>query len=228
MSIRGLLFDFNGTLFFDSRYHIQAFNQCFDIYGVEHLDNLSIINNIFGCTNEVICKSFFKPDATDEDVAKFEELKENLYMYMCLTALETPKLCRGAEQLFDTLKERKIPFCIATGSPRENVDFYFEHLGLGRWFTYDNIVYADGTFASKPAPDCYILAAQRLGLSPTECAVFEDGTSGLTAANAAGAGRVIAVWEKELPSPLHDGLRVDEVHHDLSDWQGILARMDLI
>lgn len=228
MSVKGLLFDFNGTLFFDSDYHIEAFNRCFEIYGVEKLDRLFIINNIFGCTNEAIFKTHYRPNATDEQTKEFAVIKEKAYTDMCLADPEKLKLCDGAEEMFDYLKKSPIPYCIATGAPLENVEFYFEHLGLGRWFTYDNIVYTDGTFAGKPAPDCYRLAAARLGLCAEDCAIFEDGTSGIRAANASGAKKVIGVWEEGLPSPLTDDTRVDEIHHDLSDWKGILSRLGLM
>ena len=227
MSIKGLLFDFNGTLFFDSEYHIKAFNQCFNKYGLKHQDRQYIVENIFGRPNKTIFLEQFCPTATDTEIEKFENLKEQLYMDCCLKNPQSMKLCDGAEDMLDHLKKLSIPYCIATGSPLQNVEFYFEHLRLDRWFTLDNIVYTDGTFNGKPAPDCYILAAKRLGLSPSECAVFEDGTSGIKAARASGASRVIAVWEEGLPSPFIDGVYADEAHHDLTDWKGILSRLGI-
>ena len=44
----------------------------------------------------------------------------------------------------------------------------------------------------KPAPDCYLMAAARLGLDPSECLVFEDAAAGVRAAKAAGM-RVAAI-----------------------------------
>ena len=228
MSIKGLLFDFNGTLFFDSECHIQAFNKCFELYGIEPLERSFIINNFFGKTNELICKGYYVKDATAEDVAKFDRVKEGAYIEKCLALPNRLCLCRGAADMLDYLKENNIPYCIATGSPIQNIEFYFEHLGLGKWFDSSNLVYADGSFKSKPAPDCYQIAAQRLGLTPNECAIFEDGTSGILAANAAGADKVIALWEDGIPSPLTDSTHVDEIHHDLSDWKGILSRLEII
>lgn len=227
MSIKGFLFDFNGTLFFDSQCHLDAFDLLFDRYGLKRRDRQYMIENVFGKNNKSIFLEQFCPDATESDIKSFEIIKEQLYMDICLSNSQALKLCDGAQDLLDHLKKHSIPYCIATGSPLENVKFYFEHLGLDRWFTLDNIVYTDGTFHGKPAPDCYILAAKRLGLSPSECVVFEDGTSGIKAARAAGASKVIAVWEKGLPSPLLDGVYADEVHHDLSDWCGILSRLGI-
>ena len=228
MSIKGLLFDFNGTLFFDSDCHLKAFDCLFDRYGLKRRDRQYMIENVFGKNNKSIFLEQFRPDATESDIKSFEIIKERLYMDICLESSQALRLCDGAEDLLDYLKKHSIPYCIATGSPLENVQFYFEHLQLDRWFTYDNIVYTDGTFNGKPEPDCYILAAKRLGLSVSECAVFEDGTSGIKAARAAGASKVIAVWEEGLPSPFIDGVYADEAHHDLTDWKGILSRLGII
>ncbi len=226
--VRGLLFDFNGTLFFDSEFHIEAFWRCFDKYGLPRRDREYMVNKIFGRTNEEIFKKNFKADATREDIAEFERTKEDMYISICKENPDRLCLCKGAAEMFDYLAEHSVPYCIATGSPYENVKFYFDYLGLGRWFTLDNIVYTTGAFRGKPAPDIYLLAAERLALKASECAIFEDGTSGIRAANAAGAAKIIAVWENGIPAPTLDGLQVDGTYHDLSDWKSILSELELI
>jgi HAD superfamily hydrolase (TIGR01509 family) len=70
------------------------------------------------------------------------------------------------------------------------VSFYIKNLGLDRWFSEDNMVWDNGAFPGKPAPDIYRLAAAKLGLSPSECLVYEDGTSGILAANRAEATKI--------------------------------------
>jgi sugar-phosphatase len=54
------------------------------------------------------------------------------------------------------------------------------------------VVSADDVLTGKPAPDCYLLAAQRLGVDPKECVVVEDTAPGVAAARAAGS-RVVAL-----------------------------------
>ena len=71
--------------------------------------------------------------------------------------------------------------------------FFREHFGLDRWFDPRRIVYDDGTFSGKPAPDIYLRAAERIGLSPSRCIVAEDARSGIEAARRAGAGMIVAV-----------------------------------
>ncbi len=226
--VRGLLFDFNGTLFFDSEFHMEAFNRCFDRYGLPRQSREDMLHRIFGRTNVQIYEDNFGTEPTAEQLKEFEEFKEGIYMSICHENPDKFHLCDGACEMLDYLKEHSIPYCIATGSPLINVKFYFEYLDLGRWFTFDNIVYATGEFPGKPAPDMYLLAAKRLGLRASECAVFEDGTSGICSANAANAAKVIAVWEDGVPSPLVDGITVDAAYHDFKNWREILKSFDLM
>lgn len=52
---------------------------------------------------------------------------------------------------------------------------------------FDRIFTAEDAVRSKPAPDCYIIAARHFGLEPGDCFVFEDSLSGLRAAKESGA-----------------------------------------
>ena len=227
-TLSGILFDFNGTLFFDSYMHREAFRRVFELFGKPAPDDDYMVKNIFGRTNEMIYKQNFNADADFEECEKFRIAKENFYYDICLASPDKMKLVDGAEELLDFIRDTAIPYCMATGSGREEVEFFIEHLGLDRWFSWDNIVYTDGTFRGKPYPDCYLLAAKRLSLDPSQCLVFEDGTSGMKAANAADAGALVAVYEKTLLSPIDDTVRVDSVHHDLSEWKDILKKYRLM
>ncbi len=223
MSLTGILFDFNGTLLFDNEMHMEAFRRTFREYGKPAPTNEFMIRHIFGRTNETIYKENFDPSASWEDVERFAEKKETLYRGFCLENPDAFHLTDGAEEMLNTLKERNIPFCLATGSGMDNLEFYFRHLRLSTWFTEKNIVYTDGTYPGKPAPDIYHIAAQRLGLLPSQCLVFEDGTSGILSANRAGAGAVVTVYEASFPSPLTEETHVGAIFHDFLSWRNILT-----
>ncbi|MFM5905146.1 MAG: HAD-IA family hydrolase [Micrococcales bacterium] len=60
------------------------------------------------------------------------------------------------------------------------------------------LVTASDVSAGKPAPDPYLLGAERLGLDPADCVVFEDAQAGALAGIAAGAGLIVGVSEKAL------------------------------
>lgn len=225
--IKGILFDFNGTLFFDSDLHIKAFQHIFPMFGAPKPSKEYLAENVFGRTNTKICRDNINPNATDEEAADFARKKEAMYYELCLADKKRLKLVDGAEELLDYLKAEGIPYTIATGSDKEAVEFFFEHLGLEHWFNIDNMIYADGSFNGKPEPDCYLLAAEKIGLSASDCLVFEDGTSGIMSANAANAKGVVVVYDEGIPSPLREGLAVDAVYHDLKAWREILSQYEI-
>ena len=222
-NVKGLLFDFNGTLFFDSKMHINIFQKYFAECGKESPTTEYIVKNIFGRSNAQIYAAHFAKDENDKNWESFAEEKEGRYRQFCLDHPEQTKYTDGVPELLDYLKANNIPFAIATGSGLDNVEFYMENMDLGRWFDESNLVYADGTFNGKPAPDIWQLAAKKLGLDPSECAVFEDGTSGIMAAHAAGAAAVMCVYDHTLPTPLTDGLTADRIYTDFKDWKEMLT-----
>lgn len=227
-NIKGILFDFNGTLFFDSDFHIEAFQRIFPELGAAAPTREEVIEKILGRSNAMIYRENIKADADDEETAEFGHNKEEIYFALCLANKSRFRLVDGAAEFLDHLKAEGIPFTIATGSDRESVDFFFDHLDLDQWFDIDKVVYTDGTFKGKPNPDCYILAAEKLGISVSDCLIFEDGTSGIMAANAANAAGVVAIYDSTLPSPLKEGLEVDMVIHSFKDFSKILSHYDKV
>jgi HAD superfamily hydrolase (TIGR01509 family) len=85
---------------------------------------------------------------------------------------------------------KRTPLALATSSALFEATLILNHLGFGDLF--DPIITCDDVRKAKPAPDCYLLAADRLGKRPCECIVIEDSTNGIRAALDAGA-QVLAV-----------------------------------
>lgn len=226
--IKGILFDFNGTLFYDSDKHIIAVQEFFLRRGLPAPSADDIVLNMFGKTNRTIFKDRYKKDATDAEIEAYGGEKEALYREACLNSPETFHLIDGAVEFLGYLKEHSIPYNLATGSPLDNVKFYFEHMGLGEWFSIDRVVYDDGSRPGKPAPDMYIEAARRIGLSPEECIVFEDAANGIISAISARAGAVYAVLSDELVSPIFNGISVDGEIRDFKNYKEILDRYEII
>ena len=225
--LKGILFDFNGTLFFDTDRHVKAFEKCYANRGMPVPSSQEIITNLFGLSNEVIYKTYFDPNATKEDCIRFGREKEDYYYEFCLTPPFVMEYSKGAVELLSYLKENGIPYCLATGAGMDNISFYFEHLGLGDWFDREHIVCADDDVKCKPNPEIYEYAASKIGLKASECIVFEDGTLGLIAANKANAGAAIAIYEEGLPTPLIQGAKANAVYHDFSLWKEILKEFGL-
>jgi HAD superfamily hydrolase (TIGR01509 family) len=77
----------------------------------------------------------------------------------------------------------KIPFAIVSGSPRPSIDRTLQVLGLQDKF--DVLIGAEDYKHGKPNPEPFLLAAQRLGVAPKDCLVFEDADAGIASAEAA-------------------------------------------
>jgi HAD superfamily hydrolase (TIGR01509 family) len=73
---------------------------------------------------------------------------------------------------------------VATGGMRLIIEPMLADTGIRDWF--DAVVTADDVEHHKPAPDTYLLAAERLGVEPARCCAFEDTDLGLEAIHAAG------------------------------------------
>ena len=87
------------------------------------------------------------------------------------------------------------PMSVGTGSESAVAEALLAHLGLRHYFSA--VVAADHVVNHKPAPDTFLLCAERMGVAPEKCVVFEDADFGLQAANAGRngvcRGRAIAV-----------------------------------
>ncbi|MFL6052982.1 MAG: HAD family hydrolase [Actinoallomurus sp.] len=94
------------------------------------------------------------------------------------------------------------PLGLASSSPRVLIDVVLDRTGLAPLF--QATVSTEEVARGKPAPDGYLLAAERLGVDPAGCAAVEDSSNGLRSAHAAGM-RVIAVPHPRYP-PAPDAL----------------------
>lgn len=78
----------------------------------------------------------------------------------------------------------RLPMAVASGSEEATVRACLENTGLLSLF--NTIITPINVARGKPAPDMFLLAAERMGIAPADCLVFEDGLSGMEAARAAG------------------------------------------
>ncbi len=191
--MKGIIFDFNGTMFQDSHLHEAAWVHMVKKYSNGELSDHDILVNIHGRTNKEILNYFISDSLTEEEIDKLSFEKEAYYRELCLERTEELKLTEGLVDVLDNLKEKNIPMTIATATVKENVDFYFEVFKLGKWFNIDKVVFDNGTFPGKPAPDIFLIASSKLNLNPSECLVIEDAYSGILAAKKAKIGKIIAI-----------------------------------
>jgi HAD superfamily hydrolase (TIGR01509 family) len=90
----------------------------------------------------------------------------------------------GVVEFVGALARQGVPRAVGTSATRPDVDALLGELGLLDRF--DAVVTAEDVTRGKPDPQVYLEAARRLRVEPTRCLVFEDSTSGIAAARAAG------------------------------------------
>lgn len=218
MRYKGIIFDFNGTLYWDSEKHKETWREYSKKLRGTPFSDEEMLKYMFGRTNEQIIKYAIGKQPTPEMVEKYGQEKEALYRKMAIEDKETFHLAKGAENFLDFLKENNIPLTIATMSDKINVDFYIKHFHLEKWFDLDKIVYSDGIIPGKPAPDIYEIAAKNLNLKPEECIVVEDALSGIESARAAGIGKIIAICSAESPDLYKDIPCVSGIINDFDEF----------
>ncbi len=215
--MKGIIFDFNGTLFFDSHMHYEAW-RIFSkkLRGYEFTDK-EMREKMFGRTNADIIEYAIGKKPTNEMVETLAKEKEGWYRQMCLNNPQSFKLAPGAESFLDFLKGNNIPMTIATMSEWDNVEFYIKEFNLARWFDLDKIVYSNGKIPGKPAPDIYEIAAKNIGLDPVDCIVVEDAISGINSAEQAGIGTIIAIASVESDNLYQEIPCVKQIIHSFDE-----------
>jgi beta-phosphoglucomutase-like phosphatase (HAD superfamily) len=213
--MKGIIFDFNGTLFQDSSKHEEAWKEMAKIEFDRKISDDEFVNYVHGRNNQFIIEYLSGQNIPVGEMSEISEKKETIYRRLCLDDKEHFFLTDGAEELLDFLKLRDFPRAIATGAGESNVSFYIEAFNLRKWFSLENIIYDDGTIAGKPEPEFYIKAAKALNVPTKDCIVAEDTICGICSAKNAGIGIIVAIC----PSNKREHLRTQSgIHSRIRDF----------
>ena len=189
MKFKGVIFDFNGTLFYDTPFHNTAWQRM-----VKELTNTDLDDDLrvkmHGKNNRDILHCINK-NISDEDITSYSKRKEAIYRDICLENPDKLHLVNGAIELFNYLKEHNIPFTIASASIKENIDFFVKTFNLDRWFDLNKIIYDDGSHNNKIS--MFNKAAKLIDVDINDCIIFEDSKSGIAFAKEVSAGMVVGI-----------------------------------
>jgi HAD superfamily hydrolase (TIGR01509 family) len=217
MNYRGIIFDFNGVLIWDSHLHEQVWRQyALQLRGIPLTDE-ELAARFHGRVNKLCFEYLAGKEITGQELKEYIHERESLYRRLYLEQKPKMKLSPGAIELIDLLVGKRIPHTIATSSERTNLDFFFEQLHLAKWFDFNLVVHDDGSFPGKPAPDIYLKAAAQLGLEPKDCLVVEDALSGIQSAYSAGIGTIVALAPEERHGAMTQLQGVSRVISNLSE-----------
>jgi HAD superfamily hydrolase (TIGR01509 family) len=178
---RAFLFDCDGTIADSMPLHYLAWKQALGEW------NSTIEEDLFYSwggrpTREIIVR-LNAMQGLNMPVEPVARRKEEIYLSLLPQLKPIHEVVEHIEQHFG-----RIPFAVVSGGRRSVVERSIAALGLLNKF--ETIIGADEYKNGKPAPDAYLVAAERLGVAPEECLVFEDTDLGIEAATAAGMASV--------------------------------------
>ena len=181
-STKGIIFDLDGVIVDTAKFHYLAWRKLanrmgFDIslHQNEQLKGVSrarSLENILSWGNKTVT-------ATEIDRLMASKNEENL---ASISNMSEKDLLPGVGPVLEFLKENHIPY--ALGSASKNSRVILKSLKIHESFTA--IVDGNDVSKAKPDPEVFLIAAEKLGLDPKDCIVFEDAQAGIEAAKAAG------------------------------------------
>ncbi len=213
---KGVIFDMDGTLIVSTEADYFAWERVFDNHGkkLSFLDyqpllgirSANVIKEHLGITGE-------------EDVKRI--LKEKFDYFVEIITANPIKPVLAAEAFLMSMANYPVKVALATSSRREKMELVLKQLNFLQYF--DVIVTGDEVENSKPAPDIFLKAAERLGLSARDCMVVEDGPIGVAAAKNAKM-KCVAITETHTADKLHQADVVIDSYED-ADFIEISQRL---
>lgn len=185
---KAVIFDLDGVLVTTDNCHFLAWNRMAQEEGIpfdrkinDRLRGVSRMESL-----EIILEKSPRTYTGEEKLALAE--RKNNYYKELIGTLERDAILPGALAMLDFCRSNGLKTAI--GSSSKNTKAILTRLGMTELF--DAIADGNDIKRSKPAPDVFLCAAEKLGLAPALCLVAEDADAGIAAAKAAGM-RVIAV-----------------------------------
>ena len=176
----GAIWDMDGTLVDTAELHFQAWGAVCRELGRDF--SRADFAATFGRRNPEIMDVLFPGRFSAAEVDRIGERKEQLYRAAAERLGVT--LLPGVRPLMEGLHRLGVKQAIGSSAPRANLDLILRLTGIEGFLSA--VVSAEDTTRGKPDPQVFLVAAQRLGVEPRRCVVFEDAPAGVEAAKAGG------------------------------------------
>ncbi len=177
----GYVFDLDGTLVDSMPVHYRAWDAAMRLHGMPGILDEDFFYALGGVPTQRVAEHFAERYRLMIDSAQVSHDKEKLYLELVAGVQVIEATATFARRVAATR-----PVSIATGGMREVALPSLRAAGLSDLFS---IVVTPADVApgrGKPHPDMFLLAAERMGVPPSQCLVFEDAEPGIVAARAAG------------------------------------------
>jgi beta-phosphoglucomutase family hydrolase len=186
---QGIIFDCDGTLVDSMPVHYVAWVESLQQHGASFDFTEELFYSMAGIREQDVVRILNERHGTDVDPEAVAEHKLRLFKKRFSQVKEVQPVAALAR----VVHAQGMPMSVASGSELVTVQGCLEAAGLDHLF--DIIITPKLVKQGKPAPDMFLLAAERMGLAPEDCLVVEDGESGMQAARAAGMSAVFVPRE---------------------------------
>jgi beta-phosphoglucomutase family hydrolase len=219
LPFKGVIFDMDGTLLESTEADYRAWEKVFNDYG-KKLTFEAYVPLLGIKSTDVIINHVGK--SGEEDVKRI--LKEKFDYFVEYVGENPIQPVHAAEIFLKSLANYPIKIALATSSRKEKMNMVLKQLDFLHYF--EAIVTGDEVKNSKPAPDIFLKAAERLGLEPKDCLVVEDGPVGVAAAKSAGM-KCLAITETHPAEKLQQADLIIDTY-DKADFKEICSRLQAI
>lgn len=182
----GALFDWDGVVIDSSDQHERSWELLAKEIGKPLPANH--FKRGFGMKNQFIIPRILGWTDNQQEIHQYSLRKEELYRGIIASEGITP--LPGVVNLLQLLQEHAVPCAVGSSTHRKNIETIFQAIGLRDCF--QAVVTAEDVDQGKPDPEVFLKSAEKIGIEPHNCVVFEDALVGIEAGLAAGT-RVIAV-----------------------------------
>jgi beta-phosphoglucomutase len=166
----------------------------------------------FGRRNPEIIRFLFRQEFSDAEVLEIGERKETYYR---AAAEQGVRLLPGVREMLAGLHARGVRQAVGSSAPRGNLDLILRLTDSRQYF--DVIVGMEDTQRGKPDPQVFLVAAEKLGVPPRRCVVFEDAVAGVEAAKAGGMMCVAVTFVGHHPAEKLRAAGADRVVRSFSE-----------
>jgi beta-phosphoglucomutase len=182
---RAFIFDMDGTIVDNMAFHTKSWLEFFERRGKVY-DADAFFRETAGAQGREILRERLGSDIPDDEIAVLAQEKDALYRDMYAPHRAA---IQGFEDFVTQADARGVALAVATSAPPKNIVFTLDELDLRRHFAA--VVGAADVKQGKPHPDVFLKAAEKLGVDPANCIVFEDAPMGVEAARRAGMRAVV-------------------------------------
>jgi beta-phosphoglucomutase len=166
----------------------------------------------FGRRNPEIIGYLFQSTFTDQEIADIGERKETYYRVEAEKGLS---LLPGVREKLEAFHALGIPQAVGSSAPRGNLDLILRVTDSAKYFKA--IVGMEDTQRGKPDPQVFLVAAEKLGVAPDRCLVFEDAIAGVEAAKAGGMKCIAVTFVGHHPASKLEAAGADRVIGSFED-----------